>query len=84
MNATCPQCGTDHLHAAVDIDADLGDRYEVHGTRRGGRHRDRPRESGRALVATGGSLSVLRACDWTGDRFIRWESGSPPETRGGE
>jgi len=29
MNAACPQCGTDHLHAAVYVDADVGDRYEV-------------------------------------------------------
>jgi hypothetical protein len=84
MNATCPQCGTDHLHAAVYVDADVGDRYEVMAL---GEEDEtvivRANPAGRSSPPEEAVLSCC-ACDWTADRFIRWESGSPPENRGCE
>ena len=83
MRAACPQCGTDHLHAAVYIDAEHGDRYEVKALRDDGQTvvvRFTP--DGRISLPEEAALSCC-ACDWTSDCFIRWEGDSPPRRSGG-
>lgn len=68
----CPNCGVDHLHAVVYVDAEAGDRYEVIADG------DVPD----TVVVLHNSLGEVKdpaeaglsccACGWTADRFIRW------------
>lgn len=66
-----------HRHAAVYIDVEVGDRYEAMALG----DEDQTVIVRRIRLVdwpTGGSLLSCCACDWTGDRFVRWELGSPP------
>ncbi len=73
VSIPCPRCSCDHLHAAVYVDAESGDRFEVIGPG------DEP-ETVRARVNPDGGLRQPEeaflsccVCDWNGDRFIRWQ-----------
>jgi hypothetical protein len=68
----CPSCGADHLHAAVYLDAEHGNRFEVLG------FSDDPdtvivRSNPAGSVATPEEVFLsCCACDWNDDRFVRW------------
>lgn len=78
MRAIVPRCGADHLHGAVYIEAEAGDRYElITLSEEDEAVMVRLNPDGRVSPPDEAFLSCC-ACDWTGDRVIRWEDGSSP------
>jgi hypothetical protein len=73
----CPRCPCEHLHAAVYVDAEAGDRFEVLGD---GDAAEtvvvRFNAAGSVAEPEEAHLSCC-ACGWDGDRFIRWDTPFP-------
>ncbi len=72
----CPNCSADHLHAAVYLDAERGDRFEVVAVVDDEDLSEavvvaRVNEAGTVTRPEEAHLSCC-ACDWAGDQFIRW------------
>jgi hypothetical protein len=73
----CPECGVDHLHAAVYVEAEAGDRFQVVADGQDG-------DTVLVRYNPGGRVKPPRevhleccACDWTTDRFTRWVGEAP-------
>jgi len=68
----CPKCGADHLHAAVYLDAESGDRFEIIGDADAdGKVLAHENPQGRLTRPEEALLSCC-ACDWTTDVFLTW------------